>query len=1574
MTTVSDFGTLEIKRLRVDEEISATRYGTEIMDKDMIFKVGDISNPNQSIRFSVHNGSEYVDAFTVDSNGFVVDDLNMTGPSSGVSAKDELVTLGEMSFQHFTDHANLRSGKMVFSLNNGDNDNSIVTVLEMTPEHTTFDNNLQVNSNLSCAICSSSILNLKGDPLKSTIATFKHPMSNSVAHIEKNYEGNIQFTGDVVSETNITESLSASHITCNDIYSKTCSVSTFTMRDWKFISEDRDLYISGIGSISIDQLNNQHLSSNYVESSIISAGAMFLPASGRVFEAGGVNIHSFEGSTTLTTPVLSVCSVLTSEFNINSDHIYLNNIRLDTSDGLRILEDSTEFCKIDKTGLKIDSIMTNSLITENCSVSNQSCDTMSCLSLSCNDISSRDGTFDNVSVNAITCNKANAVELNVTLCHTDTVRAENVTINNILSATGLHSDLLSTSHMQSEIINSSSLSCNSIGSSSIASYSIASHVVSATELESESIACDELTINGITVTKLNNALNVGTGLNAPVIQTSGIVIDSHTPLTMKTDDEILQVSFIDGTLVIPADVVNSKISASESVIGTISCSNIGVGNMNITNEQLGGSIRIIDGRHVFSNAADQISPVATMDIRGDGIHPILNLGEDSSNLTISVENSEFVVSSLQLVKFDCDATFRNLHSTSLSTSAIYTTEINDSGESCTIHNLITSTIISDDILTNAISAQHMGLDRLNSQSISTGGIIHTKDETFEVKSDDSVILKLNEDKCGINCSPDANLHVKSNENCTVLFESSQSSLTLEVSSSSAAMTTPHLLISTQQLFITEEIKVGSQVTAQSVVTDVIHSENILSVACDMHTQDVTSKSITSKALSVAHAHSHSLSSHLLVAQDVLFNELHTLDGMFHYSDRDVTIGDLSSTFPTAKLTVVGDAFQPAVLIKGITDTSMVLQSNNGVPRFVQFENSQTNSRWTIGSKNLPTEGDDVLGIYHSSHEDNFIEFDTAGVVNVHKPCIMSALSVSSTVVGSGGLSFNDNDYNVIFDDSTLKFSIPETGTINIADSILLSSQIEIIPTLMLRSEMNMTMHNLINLANPVNDNDAVNLIYLTDLLNELFNTEKVFTAPVYFAPPDETNLRSFGLGLSFTNAIGSVTSATRSFELLIGEEATDSFRFVRGGTESSVMMEFSPSGDININDTANFLSDVKLGDATISFDENSLNFQGLNTVISQSLGLGSDPQYRIHVRDATEDDIIVCQTSNERCRTTMETSDILGQAMITFSNTSNVFSTGYHSAFDAFVISSSNDLLQNTHLIIFRDSKQALFAGDIKLQSTEELSVTIEEDGQTVVQMNKSGIEFQNFGCSFDSVNFSISQQLGGVEIVSVLSTGENINGNLSVSGLITTGQTTLSDNDIGQFTCSSHTIFPSIETDEITLSDMVGFNVYKDSEDALRFADAGKGHVINYDSSEESITFGFSVAENFSGRGTLFVSDAPSFKIHKEQICVNTTTLNAALNVSAETGPQLSLINPSNANISAEMEVNDSGSVFFSSTQRSFNFDGDIYATSGNIHTNFIHIGDSTNGRWRIGVQDNELVVQIEVEGVYVTKQVFVA
>ena len=99
MATVSDFGSLEIKQLRVQNDISAVRYGTEIMDQDLIFKAGDISNPNQSIRFSIHDGEGYKDAFSVDSNGFAVSDLNMQGPSTGVIGVDEIAD-GTVAFQN----------------------------------------------------------------------------------------------------------------------------------------------------------------------------------------------------------------------------------------------------------------------------------------------------------------------------------------------------------------------------------------------------------------------------------------------------------------------------------------------------------------------------------------------------------------------------------------------------------------------------------------------------------------------------------------------------------------------------------------------------------------------------------------------------------------------------------------------------------------------------------------------------------------------------------------------------------------------------------------------------------------------------------------------------------------------------------------------------------------------------------------------------------------------------------------------------------------------------------------------------------------------------------------------------------------------------------------------------------------------------------------------------------------------------------------------------------------------------------------------------------------------------------
>jgi hypothetical protein len=150
MATVSDFGSLEIKQLRVQDNISAVRYGTEIMDKDLIFKVGDISNPNQSIRFSVHDGQSYKDAFSVDSNGFAVSDLNMSGPSTGVIGVDELVKLGEMRVQHFNDHNNERAGEIVFSVNIGDTDIRTVDILSLSPEEVEITTSATVHGTLSC--------------------------------------------------------------------------------------------------------------------------------------------------------------------------------------------------------------------------------------------------------------------------------------------------------------------------------------------------------------------------------------------------------------------------------------------------------------------------------------------------------------------------------------------------------------------------------------------------------------------------------------------------------------------------------------------------------------------------------------------------------------------------------------------------------------------------------------------------------------------------------------------------------------------------------------------------------------------------------------------------------------------------------------------------------------------------------------------------------------------------------------------------------------------------------------------------------------------------------------------------------------------------------------------------------------------------------------------------------------------------------------------------------------------------------------------------------------------------------
>eukprot|EP00965_Chrysotila_dentata_P255998 6212401-Pleurochrysis_carterae.AAC.1 len=279
MTTVSDFGTLEIKRLRIDEEIAATRYGTEIMDKDLVFKVGDIANPHQSIRFSVHDGNAYKEAFFVDSGGFVVSSLKLSGPGADVVAEDELVRLGQMRLRHFEEHANDRAGEIAFALNIGDTDRHVVDVMTLTPEEMRVDTRATIQGETSCSSIVCTTFGASGNVLRNTVASFTHPLATGRVCIAKNEHGSLQLSGLVRSDLVEAACVSVHSLEAASVQGSVCSVSHIHTGLWR-LEEERtrsssDLVIKGPGRVEMDEVHiARSLGVAAVTASVIEAEAL----------------------------------------------------------------------------------------------------------------------------------------------------------------------------------------------------------------------------------------------------------------------------------------------------------------------------------------------------------------------------------------------------------------------------------------------------------------------------------------------------------------------------------------------------------------------------------------------------------------------------------------------------------------------------------------------------------------------------------------------------------------------------------------------------------------------------------------------------------------------------------------------------------------------------------------------------------------------------------------------------------------------------------------------------------------------------------------------------------------------------------------------------------------------------------------------------------------------------------------------------------------------------------------------------------------------------------------------------
>jgi hypothetical protein len=285
-------------------------------------------------------------------------------------------------------------------------------------------------------------------------------------------------------------------------------------------------------------------------------------------------------------------------------------------------------------------------------------------------------------------------------------------------------------------------------------------------------------------------------------------------------------------------------------------------------------------------------------------------------------------------------------------------------------------------------------------------------------------------------------------------------------------------------------------------------------------------------------------------------------------------------------------------------------------------------------------------------------------------------------------------------------------------------------------------------------------------------------------------------------------------------------------------------------------------------------------------------------------------------------------------------------------------------MVIARSTNQIQSAGDVRIVKTDG-NFSIEELGATVFMANKNTLRCQNFEISFQ--NFAVDHKLGNLSLLNLSSFGARITGSTNISEDLIVKNTTFSENEIGDMTVNKKMIIPDVETNTVSLKNRQGFNLFQDDTDVVRFRENGSAMLLDFNSVSESLDFSFPTIPNASGRGSLFVSDSPILSLKKQAVNIDTSLEHAKLNISTENGPQLSILNPSNVPVHTDFTVDDSGELYVTTTQRKYNFDGDVHTDNIVVH-DFMYFGESK--QWRMGLSaDGSFVIQNNSTGLYVTK-----
>lgn len=1527
MTTVSDFGSLEIKQLRVQDNISAVRYGTEIQDVDLIFKVGDASNPNQSIRFSVHDGESYKDAFKVDSNGFAVSDLNMSGPSTGVIGVDELVKLGEMRVQHFNDHNNERAGEIVFSVNIGDADVKTVDILSLSPEEVEMKTAATVHGTLSCNSFNTNTVEISGNEFRPVVAHFNHPLGTNSVKIERDETGTVVFNGPLKSDESYVHILKNNTINSETIVSSLCSVSSMNVKYWSIHNEHTDLYISGPGSVRTseffaDSIETKNAILSDVISGTISVSHMYVKDCSMIsLSASSLYFDSVKCSEDFNLP--DVKTVRLGSLIVADDKMTMGECVI--SRGIGVF--GGLYCKagyLSASGVVCSEMSANTVSTPELSTGSILSETLSVNDIASNRIVAGKSTCKLLSTGGMI--GVGTIEFE---CNQNVINfSENGLESNLII-----SEVLSCSTLKSKLCEVSKISCSAFETKSLKSItasvtSFVSNEITSEKCHIDSIETSRIDLNDTFLDVVDNALRISSPLVVPTLSTSSIRIE-----TLVFDDES-SITPSSGGLLVRSDLVcGGEIKSNLALHGNVSCATMECETMNLKNCSFSTDLFVV-------NTSGSSFVFDTEGLTLDGV---LTVSNDENKLMFTdgmlLTHGEFYISCSTLHLADTEVY-------NLSVSMLVAQEIRSpSGKldvDCDIlcNNISVSNTFSESaVVSSSLSAQIVNTTVLNFEDARGVSTISGKGADIVLRDSEIVFSSWSDTMSFGMVSQNANFSivekhdkVEINSSEDIIFKKSVS-----VPELSSNVVAANILRANESLTISSNILIPFHVSiGESCVI-----EHDLVAGC------VSCSSMTTSLIDGISA---------IRSNGLGFNE--GGEDYMTFSRESIRIG-LSSddvALQSARVNIKSLPFRDGISVTSDDKSTIKLQTRRNNKRGMVLVNEDNNDEWMVGVGNYAFERENTFGIHFN--EDSFLNMDaTNDTILVRKNTIMTQiLSVGSVFLSE----LNIYECSIrVEDDDQLVLSCSALVVPGVSVS---SSEFVVLSQSSFHNDVNMLSNKIHNLANPAVDGDAVNKSYVDSRLSDLFTEERVFTAPVYWATPSNSSLRSFALGLSYTNPSNS-SSADLSFEVMVGNTSTQSLRFVSDVNGAVSLMELFSSQNVKVYCPIEIDGMITLPHTTISSLPEGLTIEG--NVRSGAIGVNVDPLFPLHVVSTTDDDCAVLQSSSSRARTTVEAyGDSADEAMFTCKVDNTVFSTGYSKASDSFIIASSNDLSQNTHLVISRSTSQIRSAGDVRVVKTNG-NFSIEELGGTVFLADKNTLRCENFEISFE--NFSVDHKLGNLSLLNLSSFGARITGSADISENLVVRNTNFSENEIGEMTVDNKMIIPDIETNTISLQDRQGFNLFQDATDIVRFRENGSGMLLDFDSVAESLDFSFPTIPNTSGRGSFFVSDSPILSLRKQAVNIDTNEEYAKLNVSTENGPQLSILNPSNTPVHSDFTVDDSGELYVTTTQRKYNFDGDVHGENVVID-DFMYFG--VNKQWRMGVsEDGSFVIQNNSTGVYVTK-----